>query len=523
MYRLVCLAAALALWPNDTWAAPSENRGRARHGRKWSQHRQRPVKKATPERKLRVYTAPAPVMTITEPPPPARPAPPTAPPAKPAAAAPAPPTAAPAPARPATGGGLSPEDQRALERALSADKAADSKPGQMPTFGSVLAPLGERNATVKSALSLNPDISAIVDLGGGYYSTPTLTTGAPFPVIKSGDDPAATGFNVQEVELAFQATVDPYFRADIYLTIPNLAGLEVEEAVLTTTSLPGSLQLRAGIFRAPFGRQNMQHLHIQDFTRRPTMNAIFLGTDGLRAPGLELSWLVPIPYYLLITGAAFSVAPPDVAPDVSGVAFASFGGGKPWDFTYLGNIRSFAQVTENTSALFGASFATGLISAFGVPPGGLGNVALRSYVYGADFYLKWKPPNQEQTYLSLAWQSEFYLRHVPNATDLVSPKGLLEGAVYSQLVLQVARRWFLGVRGEIDGLPSDAEVPRQYAGALSATWALSEFSRVRTYAEARYYSPWSADFPLAGKPQGWSGAAFLQFEAAIGAHGAHPY
>ena len=41
---------------------------------------------------------------------------------------------------------------------------------------------------------------------------------------QGGDDPQATGFNAQEVELALQAVVDPYFRADIFLTIPNLAG-----------------------------------------------------------------------------------------------------------------------------------------------------------------------------------------------------------------------------------------------------------------------------------------------------------
>jgi len=87
--------------------------------------------------------------------------------------------------------------------------------------------------------------------------------------------------------------VDPYFRADIFLTIPNLSGIEVEEAFLTTTHLPGNFQIKAGIFRAGLGRQNTQHLHLQDFTRRPAINPQFLGVDGLRAPGLEVNWLVP--------------------------------------------------------------------------------------------------------------------------------------------------------------------------------------------------------------------------------------
>src|SRR5262249_15147465 len=134
--------------------------------------------------------------------------------------------------------------------------------------------------------TLNPDIAAIADITTGYYSDRARTN-------VSGDDPRDTGFTVQELEVALQAVVDPYFRADIFLTIPSRGGTETEEAYVTTTHMPGNLQLRAGMFRAPFGRQNTQPLHLQDFTRRPAVNPIFLGHDGLRAPGLEVNWLVP--------------------------------------------------------------------------------------------------------------------------------------------------------------------------------------------------------------------------------------
>ena len=177
--------------------------------------------------------------------------------------------------------------------------------------------------------SLNPDLSVIVDMAGGYYSDPAR-------MHLSGDDPGHTGFNVEELEVAFQATVDPYFRADVFLTVPNLSGIEVEEAYLTTTGLPGNFQIKAGIFRAGFGRQNTQHLHMQDFTRRPAINSVFLGEDGLHSPGLEVNWLVPkIPFYLLLGISAFSVEPAD-----NDQALASFGGGKRWDFTYVGYLRA---------------------------------------------------------------------------------------------------------------------------------------------------------------------------------------
>ena len=62
------------------------------------------------------------------------------------------------------------------------------------------------------------------------------------------------------------------------------------------------------------------------------------------------------------------------------------------------------------------------------------------------------------------------------------------------------------------------------AGAASLTWALSEFARVRLYGEVRRGHRF---LPLeAGASSGerrTSGALFLQLEAAIGAHGAHPF
>ena len=101
------------------------------------------------------------------------------------------------------------------------------------------------------------------------------------------------------------------------------------------------------------------------------------------------------------------------------------------------------------------------------------------------------------------------MRHLEDQTG--APGGW-DGGAYTQLVIQLARRWFLGVRGEFEGVPSGAFIARQYAAEASLTWQLSEFSRVRLYGEARF--PKNADA---------NGAAFLQLEASIGAHGAHPF
>ena len=221
----------------------------------------------------------------------------------------------------------------------------------------------------------------------------------------------------------------------------------------------------------------------------------------------------------------FSVGPAD--PDQP---LQTFGGGERWDLTYLATARAFYPFSDATSAYFGLSYAHGKTSqsVLGnglVPSTAMGHTLYDNFydnLYGADLYLKWKPPNQAFTYASIAWQTEYFLRQIPNLTLGGVPHAQLEGGMYSQLVFQVHRRWFLGVRGELMGFPSGDNIKREYAGASSITWGLSEFARVRIYGEVRYGQRFlPEDFTV--HPPRLAGAAFLQIEAAIGAHGAHPF
>src|SRR6516225_367319 len=174
--------------------------------------------------------------------------------------------------------------------------------------------------------SLNPDIAVIATGAVGFSQRAPLLLSGDDPDLKGSLTEPAAGITLQELEVAFQSIVDPYFRADVFLTIPNLSGLEIEEAFLTTTSLP-ALQVKAGIFRSAFGRQNGMHLHVQDFVQRPLINS-YLGTDGLRPPGAQLSWLLPLPFFVQLSGEVFSVGAPEPASNpASFSALSSFGGG----------------------------------------------------------------------------------------------------------------------------------------------------------------------------------------------------
>ncbi|HYZ88131.1 MAG TPA: hypothetical protein VE620_02430, partial [Myxococcales bacterium] len=148
--------------------------------------------------------------------------------------------------------------KRELEEALRKDAAAKAaaQPGN-PQPGLQVPATATGGAApqvplLRGAQSLNPDISAILDAEGGYQRRPLLFINGDDPLLRSEEGRKAAGFAVQEVELAFSAIVDPYFRADVFLTIPNLEGLEVEEAFATSTSLPWNLQLKGGSFRSAF-------------------------------------------------------------------------------------------------------------------------------------------------------------------------------------------------------------------------------------------------------------------------------
>jgi hypothetical protein len=349
---------------------------------------------------------------------------------------------------------------------------------------------------------LNPDISVIADAVGGYLSKP--------PLLQSGDDPLfegplghrTGGVTLQELEIGFQSTVDPYFSANAFLTIPNLEGVEVEEAYATTTSLPLGLQVKAGVFRSSAGRQNEQHLHTQDFSRRPLINDAYLGFDGLRPPGAQLSWLAPLPFYLRVTGEILSVAP--------GTS-ATFGGSLRSSPSYLVSAEGFAPLSESWSLNVGLTGATGHAPPPGLDPDAQPLTANgpSSLLGGADLYLKYRPPNHVAHYFSFALQAEYFARRV---SEFEGASAAIDAGFYAQLVAQLTRRWHAGVRYDLVGAPASALQSRVERVMGMAMFTPSEFSRIRLQASRQSSAVETAS---------WE--ALLLLEYSIGAHGAHPF
>jgi hypothetical protein len=363
--------------------------------------------------------------------------------------------------------------------------------------------------------SMNPDVSAIIDAVGGYWQRRPLSLAGDDPDLGGTLKTPGGGMTIQEAEVAFQSNIDPYWHGDLFLTIPNQGNLEVEEGFLTTTALPADLQLKAGIFRAGLGRQNAQHLHLQDFVMRPLINQTFLGVDGLRAPGVELSWLTPLPFYSMLMIEAMS--PPVAETPTDGLQTFGGGTGKN-DLAVVAAWKNFFDLSESTSAYLGLNFAAGQTSQVADPATGLALAAnMRSELYGADLYVKYKPANESSGYFSVAWQSEYFQRWL-KGNDFYQQE--YDGGVYTQLVFQLARRWFWGVRFDALGLPSSDFVRQQQRYSTSLTFVPSEFSKIRLYGMNDVLNQndfYNTATPLSGT------AVMLQFEASMGAHGAHPF
>lgn len=349
---------------------------------------------------------------------------------------------------------------------------------------------GQRPSPFPSAAILNPAMSVFATFSFAWSRAEHA------PTFLAHDDAPGAGFAVQELELALSADVDPYFKMRTFFAIVN-GELEIEEAYLFTTSLPWNLQVKAGSFRSAFGRNNEQHLHMQEFGRRPK-TTLLLGEDGLRGPGAQLNVLLPLPWYASVFVEAFSLPGTHEVEQLSAVA----------------GVEQFFELSDAWSLMVGVTGARrvgGEAHAHGdeppdpmMPP----EEPEPEYLVGADVYLKWRPSHVSRTYRWVAATAEVVLRR-PHDGDA------WDGAVYGQLVAQVARRFRAGVRVDLLGVPeASEEVPRELVGQVAITFAPTEYSRVRlTYQH---------EHRLDGGPHR-NDVVILQLEGAIGAHPAHPF
>jgi hypothetical protein len=369
----------------------------------------------------------------------------------PPAPEPPPPTPAPSPEPPAT-----PPPTEVPPGAAGAGGPS----GPLPVYGPA------------SSKVFNPDMAVIGDFLGA--------------IGKNDSGHATPSLELHEAEASFQAIVDPYARADFFLTFsPDEVG--VEEGFITFTSLPANFLVKVGKMRGSFGKANQMHNHVMPWTDRPLVTQNLVGgEEGISDAGISVSRLFPNEIlFLEATAEVYRGESPEL-----------FRAPKRGDLTYVGRLRGYRDITESTNLDFGGSFAQGHNDA---------GASFTTRLWGADLAFRWRPLRRA-----------IYRRLIIRTEAVWSRKELEAGAMkafgaYVSGEYQFARRWFAGARLDRSERAADPSLVDKGASALVTYWP-SEFSQIRgQYRYTRYGDGIKANELL------------CQLLFSIGAHGAHTF
>src|SRR5450756_3259603 len=111
---------------------------------------------------------------------------------------------------------------------------------------------------------------------------------------------------LRESEIGLQAIVDPFARADFFVTFGSQKGnVGIEEGYITFLTVPGDFILKVGRLKGAFGKLNTEHLHVRLFADAPLNMTNLLGSeDGIEDAGLSLSRLIPMPSEIFLEATA---------------------------------------------------------------------------------------------------------------------------------------------------------------------------------------------------------------------------
>lgn len=327
-------------------------------------------------------------------------------------------------------------------------------------------------------------------------------------------DPLKDSFYMREIELALQAPIDPYSRADIFVTFPNGESPEVEEATFTWTGLPAGFQAKAGLLRGDFGRINSLHAHSLPQIDTPLPNQALFGEESLRDPGVELSWLAPTSWYSRFSVQALSRSLGPNANDLTALDLGNpsyrdnladllangeertlFPSDGSKSLLYVGRWENLVDLNEDTTFQIGLSGATSEIG---------GADLKNASAYGADVTLKWRPLDNPNT--ALVWQTEFLRAHQAFANADRD-----YGGWYSFVNYQWNRNWSAGVRYDMTEMPFDPSLVLRRQTAL-LEYIPSEWNRLRLQ-----YNHNSPNYMPSYDE------VMLQWNIVLGPHGAHKY
>ncbi len=341
--------------------------------------------------------------------------------------------------------------------------------------------------TPPPATPADPVVQQPMPAGGGRVFNPDMSVIGNF-LATGGKNPKnlSPAFRMTEVEIALQSVVDPYARADFFLSATP-EGLDVEEGYITFTTLPAGLLMKVGKLRAQFGKVNTLHTHSLPYADRPLVSQnLFGGEEGLSDAGVSVS-------KLFATRALFLEAIGEVFAGQTGV----FQSDQRSKLNYIGRLRGYRDITEGSNIDFGFSAAHG--------PTDIGPDANKN-IYGVDATFRYRPLRRAiykrfQARTELMWSRQQFGSTLVPTEKAFGWYGLGE--------YQFARRWYFGARIDRSGHVLNGSQVDTGQSAFLTVWP-SEFAQLR------------GQFRRTSYADGVKGNEVLfQLNFSIGAHGAH--
>jgi hypothetical protein len=356
---------------------------------------------------------------------------------------------------------------------LAAGGAAYAQDGQAPqqNFPGLMNP----------AISVNGLFLAGVQANDGVAVPHAPPEGEPDPNALPGQGQTfGTGLSVQEIEVQFLAAVDPYFKANVVLSVPGAEGLEVEEGYVSLVSVP-RLTINVGKLKEPFGRENQTHTHALLTIDKSLVGTRIFGEEGLNDMAVDAALLLPTPWYSEVT----------LGVDAGGNDLI-YGSGDPLGLGSFGHLKNLFDF-GNTSLELGVSGLHGEDRWGGPSNGGAVDLTLKSH--GAS----------RHQFNRLTWQSEAMIVDQAEAPVLRQQSGL-----YSTLEYSFSKRFWLGGRYDLAGL-TQFEDPAQGA-TLIGVLVPTEFSAFRLQAQRQFLPGGHTIDSVVG-----------QLDFTLGTHPAHSY
>lgn len=344
-------------------------------------------------------------------------------------------------------------NQLELLRAAAAAAVADAEPSAARSDTSQ-GFVGRQ----RSLQALNPEIS----VGGDLFA------------LSRSAAPGRDHVVLRELEVGFQAVLDPFSRAKVIGTVGE-AGTEIEafpdsapaagdamevgieEAYVEWIDLVGGIGLTAGRFRQRLGTYNRWHAHALPWQALPLPYSVLFGDEGLAQTGASLHWLLPLP------GKGSYESWIEVTRSSNDAFFGA--SGRP---SVLAHLNAFWDLSPASSLELGASTVIGRYES------DVGEFTNRVVHLEAGY--TWRPPDRA-LYRGVTLRGALLWNPLgADAAPAFRQEDVLGG--FGFLEYRIDQRWLAGMR--VDYM-EDPVRPDGYAVALAPTltWWQSEFVRLR--------------------------------------------